>query len=96
MSRFTGKWYEWLGVVLGMWLLTLATFGLAYPWAMCIYQRWYTEHTIIDGKRLVFTGTGWGALKALLKAGIWSLLWPPQVPITLAKYAVENTHFEES
>ena len=40
------------------WFITLISFGLAYPWALCMFHKWRTEHTTINGKRLKFNGTG--------------------------------------
>ena len=46
-----------LTAVIG-WSITIFTFGLGYPWALCMYHKWRTEHTIINGKRLKFIGGG--------------------------------------
>ncbi|OAH63627.1 hypothetical protein AYJ66_11115 [Dietzia cinnamea] len=39
-------------------LLTVFTLGLGYPWAAAMRYRWETEHTIVNGQRLKFTGSG--------------------------------------
>ena len=37
-------------------LIIVLTLGIAFPWAVCYRQRWFAEHTYIDGKQLAFTG----------------------------------------
>lgn len=80
------------------WLLTLVTFGIAYPWAFCRLQRWKTEHTGVEGRRLVFTGTGgdlfgyslkWFILSALT-IGIYTFWAVPE----FNKWITEHTDFE--
>jgi uncharacterized membrane protein YjgN (DUF898 family) len=39
-------------------VLTVMTLGLALPWSVCIMERWRAKHTILNGQRLAFTGTG--------------------------------------
>ncbi len=34
------------------------TLGIATPWAVCTMQNWKTKHTVVDGQRLYFDGTG--------------------------------------
>ena len=34
------------------------TLGIATPWAVCTMQNWKTKHTLVDGQRLYFDGTG--------------------------------------
>jgi uncharacterized membrane protein YjgN (DUF898 family) len=50
-------------------LLVVCTFGLATPWAVVMRYRWRTNHTVIDGRRLRFTGTGLGLF------GNWVKWW---------------------
>ena len=46
-------------VIVGGFISTL-TLGICYPWAICLIYKWEVEHTVIEGKRLKFTGTGIG------------------------------------
>ena len=46
-------------------LVTAFTFGICYPWALVMKERWIIEHTIIDGndssskaRHSVFSVTG--------------------------------------
>ena len=78
-SKFTGDLWGLIGVHLLQILLSVVTLGVGVPWAVCMRVKWYTEHTIVDGKRLVFDGKGiqlfglcfvW-LLLAIIPAGIY-------------------------
>jgi hypothetical protein len=53
-SVFTGSVLGYLGISILSILITLLTFGIGLPWAICIEQKWVIEHTEIDGKNLGF------------------------------------------
>ena len=57
-SRFTGSLLGLIGINLLQGLIIFLTFGIAAPWAICIRQRWIARHTVIDGRQLIFDGTG--------------------------------------
>jgi len=57
-SYFDGNTWQLIGIRLLSGLLTGITLGLAYPWAMCMSVRWEVKHTVINGRRLRFTGNG--------------------------------------
>ena len=57
-SRFTGGLLGLIGINILQGLLIFLTFGLAAPWAICMKQRWIARHTVIDGRQLIFDGTG--------------------------------------
>lgn len=57
-SQFTGGLLGLIGMNLLQFLLTFVTFGLGVPWAVCMKERWIAKHTIIDGRQLIFDGTG--------------------------------------
>lgn len=79
-SKFTGGLLGLIGInILSMLLMTI-TLGIGTPWAVCMKEKWYAEHTIIDGKQLVFDGNGgqlfgnyikW-LLLSLITCGIYS------------------------
>ena len=52
----TGGSYFWLMIWTS--ILTALTLGLFWPWAYSIQQRWIAERTFIDGKQLMFNGSG--------------------------------------
>ena len=95
--RFDGGAGSYLLVGIGATLLTVFTLGLALPWAICMQYRWRTEHTIINGRRLRFTGSGgglfgnwikWWAL-TIVTIGIY-LFW---VVPRLTRWTVEHQDF---
>lgn len=96
-SYFDGSALGLFGYKLLAGLITGLTFGIATPWAIVILKQYEIEHTIVEGKRLQFVGTG-GAL-----FGRW-LLWLLLTFITfgiygiwanynLQKWVAENTVF---
>lgn len=79
-SYFDGGLLSYVGWrILGA-LLTIFTFGLAFPWAACFMYRWEVENTVISGRRLHFTGTGLGLF------GNW-IKWWFLILITLGIYS---------
>ncbi len=96
-SKFTGRLIGLIGIGLLQILLVLITIGFALPWAVVIKQRWYAKHTYIDGKQLVFKGTG-GQLFG--KYVVWLLLtfvtigiygfW---LVIKVKKWTTKHIHF---
>ncbi|WP_419515793.1 DUF898 family protein [Dysosmobacter welbionis] len=97
-SYFDGTFLQWLGWSLAVVAITLITGGLGYPWACCLFMEWETSHTIVNGKRLKFTGTG---LELFKKYIVWFLLtfvtlgiygfW---MWIKVKRWTVEHTVFE--
>jgi uncharacterized membrane protein YjgN (DUF898 family) len=89
---------SYIGTLILSALLTVITAGLAYPWALCMKQRWITNHTYIDGRKLKFIGSGGGLIGqwikwwflCLITVGIYSL-W---IPGALAKWIVLHTDYE--
>lgn len=57
-SKFTGGLLGLIGINILCGFLTGITLGIAYPWTVCIKERWIAKHTIIDGQQVVFDGTG--------------------------------------
>lgn len=98
-SRFTGGLLGLIGISILQGLITVLTLGLAYPWAVCMKERWIAKHTIVDGKQLVFDGTGlqlFGSyikwyLLTIVTFGIYGL-W---LPIKMKQWVVKHTHVVE-
>lgn len=97
--EFDGKASEAFFILLGAFLITLFTAGLAMPWATTMRQRWIAKHTTIEGKRLVFKGDGsalfgkyilW-MLFTLLTAGLYGFV----AYARYQKWIVENTAIQE-
>ena len=57
-SRFEGSLLGLIGVNILAWVISVLTFGIATPWAMCIKYKWQINNTVIEGRRLKFIGTG--------------------------------------
>jgi uncharacterized membrane protein YjgN (DUF898 family) len=96
-SSFDGKMIQWFGWVILGGVITSITAGLGFPWAFCMLSRWKINHSVINGKRLKFNGTG-GSL-----FGRWILWWLLLIvtlgifglwlSVKLTKWEVERTSF---
>ena len=97
---FDGGAATYIGTAILSWLITVFTFGLGYPWALCLFHRWKAKHTYIQGKQLVFTGGGFSLIGFWLKSvlfvvitfGIY-LFW--LIP-KLNQWVVEHTDFADA
>lgn len=97
-SYFDGGLLQLIGwKILGA-LITVCTFGICYPWAFCMVYSWEAKHTVINGRRLKFTGSAislfgqwikWFLL-CLVTCGIYSF----GLVIALKKWQVKHTEFE--
>lgn len=97
-SKFTGGLLGLIGISILQYLMILFTCGIATPWAICLRERWYVKHTVIDGHKLTFNGTGgqlfgryilWCFL-SVVTFGIFAL-W---VPIKMKAWVTKHTHLE--
>ena len=95
-SKFTGGLLGLIGINLLQALIIGLTFGLAAPWAICMKQRWIARHTVIDGRQLIFDGTGgqlfgnyikWFLL-TLITLGIYGF-W---LDIKMKQWITKHTH----
>ncbi len=95
-SKFTGSIWGLLGINILTGLLSAITLFIAYPWTVCMKERWMTKHTILDGQQLTFDGTGaqlfgnyikWFLL-SLITLGIYSF-W---LNINMKRWVVKHTH----
>lgn len=57
-SKFDGGLLGLIGVNLLTCLVSLITLTIAVPWMVCYKERWISRHTVIDGRRLTFDGSG--------------------------------------
>lgn len=98
-SRFEGGLLGLIGVNILAWAVTFFTFGIAAPWAMCIKYRWEAKHTVIEGRRLKFIGSGGSLFLHYIKwliltfitLGIYGL-W---LYIKMLQWKTENTVFAD-
>lgn len=95
-SEFTGGLLGLIGVYLAFAFISGITLGIGVPWAVCFKEKWFAEHTYIDGHQLVFDGTGmqlfgtyikWFLL-TIITLGIYSL-W---LSIKMKQWVVSHTH----
>lgn len=68
-SYFDGGLFQYIGwVILGL-LVTIFTLGICYPWSVTMVYGWKVNHTVIEGRRLKFTGSAIGLF------GNWIKWW---------------------
>ena len=79
-SKFTGGLLGMIGIGILQAIITIFTFGIGAPWAICLKEGWYVRHTVVDGHQLTFDGTGGQLLGNWVK---WFLL----MIITLGIYS---------
>lgn len=98
-SYFDGNTMQLIGIRILSGLLSGITLGLAYPWAMCMRVRWEVKHTVINGRRLRFTGTGgqlfgryilWAFL-TVITLGIYGIWYG----LGMKKWVVKHTVYED-
>ena len=98
-SYFDGKLLELIGYRILGFLITIFTLGIASAWAEKFIIAYKIEHTVYNGKRLKFEGTGaslfvqrfkWVFL-SIITLGIYSL-W---IPLKKENWIYSNTHFED-
>lgn len=96
-SYFDGGLLQLIGWTILGTLITIFTFGICYPWALCMVYNWKIKHTVIEGRRLRFDGTAIGLfglwikwfLLILITFGIYGF-W---VKISLEKWKTKHTYF---
>ena len=96
---FDGEAGSFILTALICWFITLISFGLAYFWALCMFHKWRTDRTTINGKRLKFNGTGFSLIFLWIKWWFLSLItfgfyifW---VIPSLNKWVVEHTDYAD-
>jgi len=96
-SYFDGGLLSLIGWSILGFFITVFTLGICYPWALCMVYGWKINHTVIEGRRLVFRGSAvrlfgnwikWLIL-CIITIGIYSF-W---LGISLEKWKVKNTYF---
>lgn len=96
-SYFDGTLGQQIGLSIAGFFLTVITLGFCYPWAVTMKYGWKVKHTIIQGRRLKFTGSAIGLfgnwvkwlLLTIITLGIYSF-W---LSIKLEQWKVKNTSY---
>ena len=95
-SKFTGGLLGMIGIGILQAIIIVFTLGLGAPWAICLKEKWYAKHTVIDGRKLTFDGTGaqlfgnyikWFLL-TVITFGIYSF-W---LSIKMKQWVIKHTH----
>ena len=94
---FTGGAARYWGTLILGALITIVTFGIMYPFALVLVERWRCKNSFIDGRALEFRGSAMGLFGNWIKwffltiitVGIYGL-W---VPVRIQKWVWENTSF---
>ncbi len=98
-SYFDGGVFQLLGWrILGS-LVTGITLGICYPFAVNWLYSWEAKHTVIEGRRLKFTGSAGGLfgtwilciLLSIITLGIYAFY----IPIKIKRWREANTFFED-
>ncbi len=81
------------------YLLTVLTAGLFWPWAYVARQKWIAERTFIDGRQLVFRGTGLGIFGTFLLVIILTIItvgiYFPWGFCRIKRWQVNNLYFAD-
>ncbi len=96
-SYFDGGLFQLILYRIAGSIITALTLGICFPWAFTMIYNWETKHTVIDGRRLRFTGTAVGLfgnwvkwlLLTIVTLGIYGF-W---VSIAIKKWKTKHTHF---
>lgn len=97
VSYFDGGLLEYIFYTILGGVITAITFGICFPWALCLIYKWKINHTVVEGKRLQFHGTAIGLFGNWIKwlffliitFGIYGF-W---LHIKLEQWKVKNTTF---
>lgn len=99
VSYFDGGLLQQICWIILGFIVTLLSFGICFPWAVCMLVDWETKHTVINGHRLAFNGNAvqlfgnwikW-LLLTIITFGIYGL-W---VRIAMKKWIVKHTSFAD-
>ena len=96
-SYFDGGLLQLIGWHILGFIITVFSFGICYPWAVCMIYNWEVKHMVVNGHRMRFTGTAIGLfgnwiiwfLLSIITLGIY-LFW---VNIKLKKWKVSHMEF---
>ena len=97
-SYFDGGVLELIGWRILACLISTITLGIATPWAQCMLYAWQFKHTVYNGKRLKFEGTGGDLFVNIFKWIFFSIItlgiYIFFIPVKRTKWVISNLHFE--
>ena len=98
-SYFDGGLLELIGWRILAFLITAVTLGIAYPWAQCMLYSWQFKHTVYNGKRLKFEGTGGELFVNIFKWIFFSIItlgiYILVIPVRKTRWVISNLHYED-
>ena len=98
-SYFDGGVLELIGWRLLAGLISIITLGIGIPWAQCMLYSWRLKHTVYNGKRLKFEGTGGDLFVQMFKWIFFTIItlgiYLFFVPVKKAKWVLSNIHYED-
>lgn len=96
-SFFDGGLLSFIGWNVLGFILTVFTFGICFPWALCMVYGWKINHTVIDGHRMKFSGSAVGLFGNWIKWLFFTIItlgiygfW---LSIKLEDWKAKNTSF---
>ena len=94
--EFNGSGREYLGLfVIHLFLLSMVTLGIYSPWAWVRLFKLRASHTVINGKEVVFIGTGLKLFGICLLNGLFIIItlgvYTPWAICRISKWKAENT-----
>ncbi len=102
-SYFDGGFWGFVGTnILAFFVLFVPVVGVV--WSNIIKTRWMTEHTVVDSRRLIFTGKVgsfflkyllWGIL-TVITFGIFGLFLPVKIMKLEAENTIDHEHTPEA
>lgn len=96
---FTGGAGSYFVIGLLGFLITVLTFGICYPFAVVLTERWRATNTYVDGRQMMFIGSAWTLfgnwikwfLLCIITIGVYSFWVIPR----LERWTWENTTFAQ-
>ncbi len=85
-SYFDGGAFAYVGWSILVALIDTCSLGFAYPWALCMFERWEKKHTVINGRRLHFDGKG-------IEIFGWNILWNFLSLITFGIFSIWRSFY---
>lgn len=97
-SYFDGSVLGLIGWRILAFLITSVTLGIGAPWAKCLLYSYQFKHTVYNGKRLRFKGTGGSLLLNIIKWFFFSIItlgiYTLVIPVKRTKWVISNLYFE--